>query len=64
MLIKGTMEEVYSYLKSTMMLTGCAGCLQDPMNIINPPDGMITTYRGIKINIEIIEKDDERNENV
>ena len=61
MLIKGTMEEVYSYLKSTMMSTGC---LQDPMAIINPPDGMITTYRGIKINIEIIKKDDKRNENV
>lgn len=61
MLIKGTMEEVYPYLRSTMMLTGC---LQDPMNIINPPDGMITTYRGIKIDIEIIEKDDKRNENV
>ena len=64
MLIKGTMEEVYPYLKSTMMPMGCTDCLQDPMDIINPPDGMITTYRGIKIDIEIIEKDDKRNENV
>lgn len=61
MLIEGTMEEVYPYLKSTMMSTSS---LQDPMNIINPPDSMIVTYRGIKIDIEIIEKDDKRNENV